>query len=96
MENLEYFNKISTLIRKEYAGEPDLLDSFIEQIELIELCTPDNKKPVMIKLVLSRLVGRAKALVPSDTDDIQKVKDILKAKIKPDMPDAIFKRVVKS
>lgn len=94
MDDLEFLNKISKLIRSEYDGEPDGLASFIDQIELVDLGTPQDKKLVLNEFIKSRLVGRAKDAVSATDLTVEQIKTALKSKIKPENSDVVLGRLM--
>lgn len=95
MEGLEYLNKVSNLIQKKYDGEPDGLDAFIEQIEMLEQVTPADHNATMIKLIRSRCIGAAKRALPTAADStVAQIKNALKAKIMPDTTDVVLGRLL--
>lgn len=59
MADLDYLQKISSVLKKEYTGEPEGLSAFIEQIELLELGTTEANKQTLVKFIKCKLVGRA-------------------------------------
>lgn len=95
MEGLDYLNKVSNLIQKKYDGEPEGLDAFIEQIEMLELVTPTNQNETMIKLIRSRCIGAAKRALPIAADaTVAQIKTALKSKIVPDTADVVLGRLM--
>lgn len=94
MADLDFLQKIASVMKKDYSGEPDGLRAFIEQIELVDLGTPDDKKDTLIKFIKSKLIGRAKEAVPDATNTVEAIKTALKAKIKPENSDVVLGRLL--
>lgn len=94
MDDLDYLGKISRLIKSEYAGEPDGLAAFIEQIEIIELGTPPDKMNLLLKFIKSRLVDKAKDALSDADDTVAKVKTALKNKIKYENAEVVLGRLL--
>lgn len=94
MEDIDFLGKISKLVKSEYAGEPEGLESFIEQIELVKLGTPANKTDLLFKYLKSRLTDKAKEAVPATVTTIDDLITTLRSKIKPENSDVVLGRLL--
>lgn len=93
-EMFKYLGCVSKIIKDSYDGEPSNLKSFLTAIELAELGTVEANKPHLVTFLKTRLTGKALEAIPDDANTVQKIKDALKAKIKPENSKVVLGRLL--
>lgn len=79
-----YVSMCASIIRDNYNGNPLVLDSFLDKIELIEGLTESNLTSTLVSFIKSKLEGKAREALPENISDVSDIKLALKSRIKPD------------
>lgn len=89
----EFFATASKILNYKFEGDPLKLQSFLEDVELVEEMAQPETRAVCLKFVKSRITGRAREQLPEDIDTIQKITDALKKNVKYDSSKVIEGRL---
>lgn len=77
----EFIKLANATINYRFDGDPDLLDGFIDGLELLKELVENENKKVFIKFVMTRLEGEARGLFKEAPNDIDIIINRLKEKI---------------
>lgn len=80
----EFLKIASSLINYKFEGDPLKLQSFLEDIELVEQCAEENNKKLCLTFIKRCVSGRALEYLPDDIKEIKHITDALKKTIKPE------------
>lgn len=81
----EFIKLVSPMLNYKYEGDPLKLESFIEDVELVEsLATSDASKGVLVKFLKTKIAGKARECLPEVVATVNDIKNALKNGIKPD------------
>lgn len=72
----------ANIIRDNYDGNPLVLDSFIDKVNLIQDLTDVNLNGTLVSFIRSKLEGKAREALPEDVSTVEEIKVALKRKIK--------------
>ncbi|XP_055308444.1 uncharacterized protein DDB_G0287625-like [Sitodiplosis mosellana] len=90
----DFIRMAHQMINFRYSGDPLVLDSFIDAIELLkELVSPENRA-IFLKFVMTRMEGKARELFTEPPADIDAIITRLKDKIKPDSSKIIEGKIL--
>lgn len=84
MEPAAVVSLLSKLLPTPYSGDPLALDAFVNSIDLIVTVVGNNHPNIVLNFIKSKLTGKALEAIPTSADTVQKIKDALKATIKPE------------
>lgn len=87
----EYAAKI---LDKEYNGDPLLLESFIDKVNIISEGTPDDMIAISLGVIKAKLTGRARDSIPTDCTTFAALIDNLRKFIRPDDIQIVKSRLV--
>lgn len=90
----EFYATASKILNYKYEGDPLKLQSFLEDVELVEMMAKPETKDVCLKFIKSRITGRAREQLPEDIDTIKKITDALSKNIKCDSSKVIEGRLI--
>lgn len=83
MEKPAFVSLMASNIRKNYAGDPLTLSSFIASIDFLkEMATTADLLTLLRKFVITKLEGRAAEIVPDNIESIDALINLLREKIK--------------
>lgn len=89
----DFFAIASKLLNYKYEGDPLKLQSFLEDIELVEAVAKPESADICLKFIKSRITGRAREQLPEDISTIKKITDALTKNIKCDSSKVIEGRL---
>lgn len=79
----EFVRTASQQINYTYSGDPLKLDSFVNSINLLRELTEKEHEMTLVTFVISRLEGKALQCVPAGCNNIDKLIEALKKRLKP-------------
>lgn len=91
---VDFLALASRTINTPYDGDPLSLSPFINSIEILEEVVPSSLSALFVRFIKSKLSGKARDLVPEDTNTITAIVDILENKIKPDNSKVVTGRLL--
>lgn len=89
----DFFKLADGHINYKYEGDPLKLEAFIEDIELIDEMAEEGNKATALKLIRTKVTGRAREYLPDKIDSVKDIVDALKRHIKPDSSQVIEGRL---
>lgn len=89
----DFFAVASKILNYKFEGDPLKLQSFLEDIELVEDIAKPESAGICLKFVKSRITGRAREQLPEDIGTIKKITDALTKNIKCDSSKVIEGRL---
>lgn len=89
----EFVKTASHILNYKFEGDPLKLQSFLEDIDLVQAMAKPESKDVCLKFVKTRITGRAREVLPDDIDTIKKITDALVKNIKADNSTVIEGRI---
>lgn len=90
----EFFATASKILNYKFEGDPLKLQSFLEDVELVEEMAQPETAAVCLKFIKSRITGVAREQLPEDINTIQKITDALKKNVKYDSSKVIEGRLI--
>lgn len=89
----DFFRLAGSVLNYKYDGDPILRDSFIEDCELVESMAEEENKGHCLKFIKSKIIGRAREMLPEKIEKIEDMTNDLKAKVKADNSTVIEGRL---
>lgn len=89
----DFFKLAGSVLNYKYDGDPILRDSFIEDCELVESMAEEANKAHCLKFIKSKIVGRAREMLPEKIEKVSDMTDELKSKVKADSSAVIEGRL---
>lgn len=84
MSKIEFLRFASQTIHNSYSGDPLLLESFLNSIELVQECMDvATHTEIFKKFLLTKIDGKALEILPKNIESIDEIKNALRSKIKP-------------
>lgn len=83
----------SSVLNYKYDVDPLLKDSFVEDCELVVSMTEQPNQAICLKYIKSKIVGRAREMLPETIEKVTDITDVLKEKIKADNSSVIEGRL---
>lgn len=81
-ENAEFFKTASAILKNNYSGESSELESFIAALELADTIATAAQKPVLIKLIKTKLSGHALEIFPENPNAVADIVNVFRNKVK--------------
>lgn len=78
------FVKLASSTIQSFDGNICLLDTYVEQIEVVELVTTEELQSVLFKIAKAKLSGRARECISSSITTTGQLKQTLRDKLKPE------------
>lgn len=80
----DFFKMAAPVLNYKYEGDALKLESFIEDMELVEAMAEDANKAICFKFIKTKIAGRAREYVPKEADSVAKISEALRKHIKPE------------
>lgn len=90
----DFFRLAKEFVDGKFSGEPTELESFLDQIDLLESQTTEANRDTLVKFLLTRIVGKARETLPEVVNSVDIIKESLKTHIKPDSSQVIEGRIL--
>lgn len=78
-----------TIVNTDYKGEPLELEAFINKIKMLDAYATAGQKEIMLAFIKTKLVGKALEAIKTTDDNITKLIESLKERIKPETADVV-------
>lgn len=93
-ELADFLKTASAILKNSFSGDPMEMESFIAAMELADTMATAAQKPTLIKLIKTKLNGKALEIFPEAPADIGAIGDAFRAKIKHDNSKIISGRMM--
>lgn len=90
----EFTANVSRIIKNNFDGNIEELDSFIAAVELANEATPPNQQNLLVKYIRTKLKGEAFSYVPADTPNGTRVIELLQQRATGDSSKVILGRLL--